>query len=142
MERRDEQDGIIYRADEAFIPVDPTALAADRWIAAYDNGKHGERWRPSIFMPRWASRIAMDAVSVRLEHLHDITAEDIEREGFNAALIRKLVPRPACDDAFSHLAGKAWQIGWDSINGKRKGAAWAKNPLVWRIEFKPLRPQR
>ena len=95
-------------------------------------------------MPRWASRLAMDAVSVRLEHLHDITAADIEREGFNAALIRKLVPRPACDDAFSHLAGKAWarllneawQIGWDSINGKRKGAAWAKNPLVWRIEFK------
>ena len=82
---------------------------------------------------------------MQLEHLWDITAEDIVREGFSADLVRKLMPRDvACDDAFATLAGKAWSrllheawaIGWDSINGKRKGAAWAKNPLVWRIEFK------
>ena len=145
IERKDGQDGILYRADDAFVPCEPTTEAADRWMAAYDNGKHGETWRPSIFMPRWASRITREAVSVQLEHLWDITAEDIVREGFSADLVRKLMPRDvACDDAFATLAGKAWSrllheawaIGWDSINGKRKGAAWAKNPLVWRIEFK------
>jgi hypothetical protein len=134
IERKDGQDGILYRADEAFVPGEPTTEAVDRWMAAYGNGKYGETWRPSIFMPRWASRITREAVSVQIEHLWDITTEDIGREGFNADLVRKLVPRDvACEDAFAILH-EAWAIGWDSIHGKR--AKHAENPLVWRIEFK------
>ena len=97
-------------------------------------------WRPSIHMPRWASRITLDVVSVRVERLHDITPGDILAEG--------VVERPHVDPNLgkcpvSAFDGKLypdlrslWAAGWDQINGKR--APWKANPWVWRVEFRRM----
>lgn len=96
------------------------------------------RGRPGRFMPRWASRILLEVVSVRAEQLQDITAADILAEG--------AVERSHTDpnlgkcpvSAFSGVMHpdlmSLWRAGWDSINGKR--AAWASNPWVWRVAFR------
>lgn len=88
-------------------------------------------WRPSIFLPRWASRITLAVTKVRIQRLQDITQSDAAAEGLSGPLVDpeldKLVnqigrtPR----DAFAEL--------WDAINGKR--APWSSNPWVWAVEF-------
>src|ERR1700744_4171558 len=65
IEQPDGTDGVLYRSDGEFLRIAATAEAADAWVVAYDNGKHGDHWRPSIFMPRWAARILLDVLSVR-----------------------------------------------------------------------------
>lgn len=96
------------------------------------------RWRPSIHMPRWASRLSLVITNTRIERLHAITGKDILAEG---AILR------AHDDAFGHnpvsaFDGKVymdltslWARGWESIYGK---GAWAANPWVWVVQFKVL----
>ncbi len=75
-------------------------------------------WRPSIHMPRWASRITLEIIGVRVERLHAITEQEAIREGVEETGF----PR----DTFRAL--------WDKINGKR--APWDSNPWVWRVEFR------
>lgn len=85
----------------------------------------GSRWRvvrPSIHMPRWASRITLEITDVRVERLQDITEEDALSEGV-------LGNQPLPTMCFQSL--------WDSIN-KDRGYGWDKNPFVWVIEFKKL----
>lgn len=85
------------------------------------------RWTPSLFMPRWASRITLEITSVRVERLQDISEEDAQAEGVDSVSVAE-VPRQAtlsCRDDFAQL--------WDGINGKR--ASWDSNPFVWVIAF-------
>lgn len=91
------------------------------WIAC----KPG-RWRPSIHMPRWASRILLDIKSSRAERLQDISVEDIIAESFST----KLREHDAVCDLRDQFAA-----AWDALNGKRPGASWAANPWVWAIDF-------
>lgn len=123
--KSDSVDGILFAADEAFIPIENTQAAADRWVEAYDNGKHGKRWRPSIFLPRWASRLDLDIASIRPERLQDITEDDARREGVDSD--------PGMPAATTHRTSFAF--GWDKINGK-SGLTWKRNPWTWRIEFR------
>lgn len=83
----------------------------------------GVRWRPSIHMPRWASRITLEIIGVRVERLQDISDEDAMAEGCQAEIIPP--------NFQSYRAGYATL--WDAINGP---GAWDKNPWVWVIEFK------
>ena len=78
------------------------------------------RWRPSIHMPRWASRIDLEITGVRVERLQDISEADMCAEGLDRA--------PYGDPS----AG--FQVLWDMINAKR-GYSWASNPWVWALEF-------
>lgn len=87
----------------------------------------GIRWRPSIHMPRWASRILLEIVNVRVERLHDISEADAIAEGCNNSL--HLQGGRFANENFAHL--------WWTINGD---GSWEANPWVWAIEFKAVQP--
>lgn len=128
--------GIRFRADESFMPIENTREAADLWIETHDNGSHGTDWRPSIFMPLWASRITLEVTDVKVERLQDITEEQAKAEG---------VDHHWCDQPkFSHSGCCGYRVNferlWTEINGKRPGCSWADNPFVWAISFSRFKP--
>ena len=97
------------------------------YYRATDGDRHDlryQRWRPSIHMPRWASRITLKVLGVHVERLQDITEEDAIAEGFNQTTYR--------DGRGVESARLAFRNLWDGINGK---GAWAANPWVWVYEF-------
>jgi hypothetical protein len=104
-----------------------------RIVYRADDELHGALWRPSIFMRREHSRISLEIVSVKVERLQDISAEDCQSEGlfWDACGIISPGVDKAVDDAwvnnFAH--------GWNKINAKR-GYSWDSNPWVWCIEFR------
>jgi hypothetical protein len=85
-----------------------------------DQDANVSRWRPSIYMPKWASRLLLDITAVRLQRLSEMTAQDAIREG-----VRSL-------DEFRTL--------WDSLNAKR-GLPFASDPWVWVYDFEPAMVQ-
>lgn len=98
-----------------------------RYSASWQ-GKDLPTMRPSMFMPRWASRITLEVVSVREERLQDITEADARAEGCDAHW--EAGWREGYCITFANL--------WDSINGKKDGNSWADNPTVYRIEFRRI----
>jgi hypothetical protein len=96
-------------------------------------------WRPSIYMPRWASRITLEIIGVRVERVQDITAKDVEKEGINivAKLPHPLVKVKNPERLIKMIAQDEFKKLWDSINAKR-GYPWESNPPVWVIEFKNI----
>lgn len=89
-------------------------------------------WRPSTFMPRWASRITLRITDVRVERLQEITDNDALAEGITGVLDDGIwsynghvLPR----DGFADL--------WDSINGK--SCPWTDNPFVWVVSFERVK---
>jgi hypothetical protein len=95
--------------------------------ATYEGGA-SHKWKPSIFMPRAASRLTLRITDVRAERVQDATPEDCLAEGITP-------------DMEIH-AGQYWREDarerftalWDGINAKR-GYGWAANPWVWVISF-------
>lgn len=86
------------------------------------------RWRPSIFMPRWASRITLEVQGVRVERVQAITEDDARAEG---AGLRSPT---------GHAVGSArenFAMLWDRINAER--APWSSNPWVWVVVFRSVR---
>ncbi|MCU3600555.1 MULTISPECIES: hypothetical protein [Enterobacteriaceae] len=81
------------------------------------------RWRPSIHMPRWASRLMLEITGVRVERLQAITLGDICKE-IGCGLYDF---RPAT------YGFQVWEELWKSIYGEEN---WQANPWVWVIEFK------
>ena len=79
-------------------------------------------WRPSIHMPRWASRILLEITGVRVERLKSISDRDALREGCSTADMKS---GDCVADVFARL--------WASIYGSD---SWNANPWVWVIEFK------
>jgi hypothetical protein len=91
-------------------------------------GKPGQtRELPSIFMPRWASRITLDLTGVRVERVQEISEEDAKVEGITAPMYPPRKGGPSYRLAYRCL--------WDHLNAKR-GFGWDKNPWVWVLEFK------
>lgn len=95
------------------------------------------KWRPSIHMPRWASRIMLEITGVRVERLREISEEDAIAEGVSEIVVPGIEYGPYGDpvqpldcsatdrDRFDHL--------WQSIHGAE---SWFANPWVWVIEFR------
>ncbi len=101
-----------------------------------------DRWRPSIFLPRWASRITLEVTAVRVERLQQISEEDAKAEGvepYTGIGPDQRVPGHGFDRAL--LSDQPHRLPfadlWDSINGKR--APWASNPWVWCVNFERVR---
>jgi hypothetical protein len=99
--------------------------------------------RPSIFMPRWASRITLEIISVRVEQVKDISAGDAISEGIR---IEKAAGMIEGEDCYMMTTNSGYMRGpggaiaafrnlWDSINDAR-GYGWDVNPWVWVIEFR------
>jgi len=89
-------------------------------------------WKPSIFMPRWASRITLEITGVRAERLQDITIDNIIREGVRVNAIN-----PEADIKYRGALYDNFRSLWDSLNAKR-GYPWESNPWVWVIEFNAM----
>lgn len=96
----------------------------DGW---YDIGTGAEMnvpWKPSIFMPRWASRITLEITAVKIERLNDLSRGDCMAEGCPFPNIAKKTDP------------KQWyNVLWESINGN---GSWDKNQWVWVYEFKKI----
>lgn len=117
----------LYRADG----VDSSPYTSER----------GFKWKPSIFMPRTASRITLEITSIRAERLQYITWQDAIREGIEE------LPSPTSVTRWRDYSRNipwlsnpidSFRTLWDSINGKK--APWQSNPWVWVIEFRRLKP--
>ena len=103
-------------------------------------------WRPSIHMPRRAARIRLRVTSVKVQHLHEITVDDIVAEGVRVPvdregnpLIRLTGPHPTIDfidPAKPHTAETFLRAEWASLWCVTSGrASWDANPLVWVVRF-------
>jgi len=116
-----------YAADNPDVP-----LAAGRGGAL-----PGWHKRPAIFMPRAASRILLEIVSVRVERLNDCSEADALAEGVKAEPCDHV--RLSCEEigCCGPTAKGMYAALWDHING---AGAWAANPWVWAIEFKRVAP--
>ena len=82
------------------------------------------RWKSSIHMPRWASRITLEITEIRVERVEEITEEEAISEGFFP------------DDGVSEVY--CFSEAWDSLYAK-KGLGWYANPWVWVIGFRRVK---
>jgi len=89
------------------------------------------RLRPSMFMPRWASRIILEITGVRVERLQDISEADAKAEG--APLELGILERTILGTKAKYRSG--YCRVWESINGP---GSWEANPWVWVVEFKQI----
>ncbi|MFV0409837.1 MAG: hypothetical protein ACK5LJ_09140 [Paracoccus sp. (in: a-proteobacteria)] len=109
------------------------------------------RRRPSIHMPRWASRLTLHVTDVRVQRLQDISEADARAEGLSKVTkdgqlwkfgIPDLDGLPGNDDFgwnwtdWKVDARSAFQRLWDSLNAKR--APWPRNPWVVAVTFRPV----
>jgi hypothetical protein len=102
-------------------------------------------WKSSMYMPRWASRLALEIVKVRVERVQDITVDDARAEGVSTLCDSMWwmggdcwtdERNPAFDPAKAITGPRAaYGMLWDKINAKR-GFSWASNPWVWIVEFR------
>jgi len=135
--------GVMYAADNA-----------TRWTPEAGDFSD-ETWRPSIFMPRWASRILLEIAAVRCERLQDISEADAKAEGCQIGIapgvVRGALPCVNCGRSQRDHSGVAFACNgtagvfcpntykggyamlWEQINGPQ---SWAANPWVWVVEFK------
>lgn len=88
--------------------------------------QRGMGWRPSIHMPRIASRLTLEIADVRVERLQAISEADAEAEGVqDPSLVPILGAFWSSRDGYARL--------WEHINGK---GSWAANPWVWAVSFR------
>jgi len=122
--------------NRAHIPMhggEVVIFAADgHWQWCDGDGFATERsfWRPSIHMPRWASRITLRITDVRVERLQDIREDEARAEGCNPIIHEDgAIDCGTRKTTFARL--------WNRINGP---GAWEANPWVWVIEFERVKP--
>lgn len=113
--------------------------------AAYPQGvpSWAGRRRPGMFLPRWASRLTLEVVDVRIERLQDISDGDALAEGIEKD---HAVGMPKVWGWRDYLRGdeiakrhyadprESFRTLWSSINGS---SSWEANPWVMVIVFKP-----
>lgn len=163
------------RADQDHKPPSGDWWKDSAWYEA-DPGGHSPtgcaggpgKLRPSIHMPRWASRITLDVVGVRLERLHEITESDAKAEGvapmFSDTKIAAMPELESCRGCYDnylwhgHFGGglgnstsDRWPYQFSGYNDARGSfsslweltyGTWDANPLVWVCEFRRVEVPR
>jgi len=130
----DTLESVFYRADDSLAST-----------PIYQN--INVKWKPSIHMPRWASRINLEITDIRVERLQDISEEDANKEGclfHSGGSTGHSGFRFSMDHEFVYSTAKrAFQELWDSINGKPRAdgidISWQANPWVWVVCFKVVK---
>ncbi|NDD55910.1 hypothetical protein EBZ39_18940 [bacterium] len=104
------------------------------------DSSHESKWKPSIFMPRWASRINLKITGIRVERLQDISGDDAWAEGVPCA---SWAESDWDDDGYPTPWEKRYRYAleqyeelWESINGP---GSWDANPYVWVIGFEVVK---
>lgn len=113
------------------------------------------RWRSLIHMPRWASRLTLEVVSVRVERVQEISEADAIAEGIRPIKVKGVLGQiktmyevpgllgtyadGQTDTRVCHSAVDGYSELWDHLNAKR-GYPWAANPWVWVYGFKVAQP--
>lgn len=100
-------------------------------ITREQNREMGWRLKPSIHMPRLASRITLEIKDVRVERLIDISESDAQSEGAPDTFSREKCPGFIDDMRYTATFSSLW----DAIHGD---GAWSLNPWVWVIKFSPV----
>ena len=91
------------------------------------------KWRPSIHMPRWASRILLELTAISVERVQDISPKDIMAEGIHAGTVNG---QPQYTNRYwVENVTADFRCLWNEINAKR-GYGWDSNPYVWVLTFK------
>jgi hypothetical protein len=138
-----------WRTDVTYDWTKPSDLAADSPIIFEADGARNSNWRPapmadhagklrpSMFMPRWASRITLEVTAVKVERLQDIEFQDVISEGCE---VRQFWLFGADNAGRKRIAQSVFADLWDSINGSRPGSDWEANPWVAAIEFRRVGP--
>jgi len=142
---RPDGDPWLYTADNEPVMVDP---ADETGMIVWAHHKQQD-YCPSMFMPRWASRDTLEVISARPERLHDITEADAKSEGVEILEMSQsdiddiqISDSSPDEKKFWKAMGPGssshrweYEMLWGEINGP---GSWAKNPWVWRVEFRRL----
>jgi len=127
--RDDEDVAILYAAD----PNDFEIVQRNK----IDTGSPRYNWKPSIHMPRVASRITLEIVSVRVERLQDISEADAKAEGCDQTGVGTgRFDANGNEQEVGSYSASYYEL-WQSINGP---GSWSANPRVWVVEFKVVKP--
>lgn len=128
-------------ADAQRVGIKPFGADEYNWKA----GNGPTRWRPSIHMPRWASRITLEVTGMRVERLQDISEQDCVAEGIQISSSARRSDAcygiyeclmPDGKTHFNNSAYDLYRVLWEQINGP---GSWDANPWVWVVEFKRLK---
>ena len=133
------QPGDLLYVRETFAICDDNSIHDGGAIYLASDPCGADRWKPSIHMPRWASRLTLEITDVRVERLQDISEEDARSEGIQskpgiAVIEGKQTPSPAYFVGGLHPEGspsEAFRSLWSSIYSN-----WHTNPWVWVVEYK------
>lgn len=112
---------------------------ADNSVSGNCESNQRGKWRPSIHMPRKASRILLEITDVRVKRLQDISEEDAKAEGvwkYGVEDCWKIYTKTTSFGTSS--ARRSFESLWQSING---ADSWDANPWVWVVEFKQVENQ-
>ncbi|EPP5809485.1 hypothetical protein ACUT0J_001830 [Vibrio vulnificus] len=88
------------------------------------------KWKPSIHMPRTASRLTLKVTDVRIERVQDISEEEAIKEGINK---HHQLPAFKSPIGYHTSPAYAYEELWNSIYGN-----WDENPYIWVIEFEVI----
>ena len=122
---------VFYRASEG----DGYTAMCEQWpIADHKPLPVSMQWRPSIHMPRWASRLTLIVTDVRVQRLQNISEDDARAEGLTQAYEGWATdPEGRC---YGDTAKSSFTQLWDSLHGDE---AWSANPWVAAINFTVLK---
>lgn len=113
-------------------------MATDKAVVYVDRDDNvTERRKPSIHMPRWASRLTLRITDVRVQRLQDISEADARAEGITEEAVEaELHCAEAMNQKEPRPAAARFGVIWASIYGAE---SWSANPWVWALSFEVLR---